>query len=65
MKIIKVIIPAFNEQNAIANVITEIPNIVNEIIVVSNNSTDDTIKVATNAGVRRGSRAASESFRWA
>ncbi len=39
---IKVIIPAYNEQNSIANVINDIPDIVNEIIVVSNNSTDDT-----------------------
>ena len=50
MKIITVIIPAFNEQNAIANVILEIPKIVNQIIVVSNNSTDNTIEVAVNAG---------------
>lgn len=50
MPIIKVIIPAFNEENAIANVIAEIPKIVNEIIVISNNSTDNTIEVAQNAG---------------
>jgi glycosyltransferase involved in cell wall biosynthesis len=50
MSKIKVIIPACNEEKAIANVIKEIPNIVSEIIVVSNNSTDDTIKVATEAG---------------
>ena len=47
---IKVIIPAFNEQDAIANVIAEIPKIVDEIIVVSNNSTDNTEQVAKNAG---------------
>ena len=50
MSIIKVIIPAYNEQDAIAHVINEIPAIVSEIIVVSNNSTDNTIKVAQNAG---------------
>ncbi len=50
MSIIKVIIPAFNEEKAIANVIAEIPKIVNEIIVISNNSTDRTIEVAQNAG---------------
>lgn len=50
MKNIKVIIPAYNEEKAIANVIKEIPNSVNEIIVISNNSTDNTIKVATEAG---------------
>ncbi|WP_378186393.1 glycosyltransferase family 2 protein [Aquimarina sp. W85] len=48
--IIKVIIPAFNEEKAIALVIKDIPKIVSEIIVVSNNSTDHTEKVAKNAG---------------
>ena len=47
---IKVIIPAYNEQNSIANVIKDIPKIVDEIIVVSNNSTDDTEINAKNAG---------------
>lgn len=47
---IKVIIPAFNEADSIAQVITEIPDAVSEIIVVSNNSTDDTIKNAKSAG---------------
>lgn len=45
-----VIIPAFNEEKAIAHVIKEIPNIVSEIIVVSNNSTDNTVEVAQKAG---------------
>ncbi|NJM79820.1 MAG: glycosyltransferase family 2 protein [Flavobacterium sp.] len=48
--IIKVIIPAFNEENAIVNVINEIPKIVSEIIVVDNNSNDKTSEVAKNAG---------------
>lgn len=48
--IIKVIIPAFNEADSIANVINDIPDIVDEIIVVSNNSTDATINQAKNAG---------------
>lgn len=47
---IKVIIPAYNEGESIAKVINDIPSIVNEIIVVSNNSTDDTEKNAKNAG---------------
>ncbi len=47
---IKVIIPAFNEADSIAKVIQEIPDTVSEIIVVSNNSTDDTIENARNAG---------------
>jgi len=47
---IKVIIPAYNEQDSIANVINDIPSIVNEIIVISNNSTDATEQNAKNAG---------------
>ena len=50
MNVIKVIIPAFNEENAIAKVIQEIPSFVDEIIVISNNSTDKTVEVATKAG---------------
>ena len=49
-QLIKVIIPAFNEQDAIANVVNEIPKIVDEVIVVSNNSTDNTEINAKNAG---------------
>ncbi|MGI9545731.1 MAG: glycosyltransferase family 2 protein [Flavobacteriaceae bacterium] len=47
---IRVIIPAFNEQDSIAKVINEIPASVSEIIVVSNNSTDNTVENASNAG---------------
>ena len=48
--IIKVIIPAYNEQDSIANVINDIPKIVDEVIVISNNSTDNTEINAKNAG---------------
>ena len=48
--LIRVIIPAYNEQDSIAKVIAEIPPIVSEIIVVSNNSTDKTSEVALKAG---------------
>ncbi len=48
--IIKVIIPAYNEADSIGLVIKDIPSIVDEIIVVSNASTDATEIVATNAG---------------
>ena len=34
-QVITVIIPAYNEQDSIANVINDIPTIVNEVIVVS------------------------------
>ncbi|WP_036156847.1 glycosyltransferase family 2 protein [Maribacter forsetii] len=47
---IKVIIPAFNEANSIAHVINELPKTVSEVIVVNNNSTDDTVKNAEAAG---------------
>lgn len=50
MSIIKVIIPAYNEEASIPLVIKDIPSIVNEIIVVSNNSTDNTEINAKNAG---------------
>lgn len=50
-KTIKVIIPAFNEQNSIGKVIRDIPKAwVNEIIVVNNNSRDETEIVAAAAG---------------
>ena len=47
---IKVIIPAYNEQDSIAHVIKDIPKIVDEIVVISNNSTDNTEMNAKNAG---------------
>ena len=47
---IKVIIPAFNEANSIAKVINDIPDVVQEIIVISNGSTDDTEHNAKKAG---------------
>lgn len=48
--LIDVIIPAFNEANAVGKVIAEIPAFVRNIIVVNNNSNDDTRKVSLNAG---------------
>lgn len=50
MPIIKVIIPAYNEEESIGKVIREIPDIVDEIIVVNNNSTDHTDIIAKKAG---------------
>ncbi len=48
---IRVIIPAFNEQNAVGMVIDEIPqNWVREIIVVDNGSFDDTYQQALKHG---------------
>ena len=48
--IIKVIIPAYNEAESIGKVIKQIPGYVNEIIVVNNNSTDETAKNAKQSG---------------
>ncbi len=49
--VINVIIPAFNEENGVGQVILEIPkDIVAEIIVVNNASTDDTERIAREAG---------------
>ncbi|MGJ8683381.1 MAG: glycosyltransferase family 2 protein [Nonlabens sp.] len=50
MPIIRVIIPAYNEADSMPLVINDIPNMVAEVIVVSNNSSDDTIVNAKNAG---------------
>jgi len=48
---IRVIIPAFNEQNAVGLVIDEIPKkLISEIIVVDNGSTDDTYEQAKSRG---------------
>lgn len=47
---IKVIIPAYNEEASIAKVIRDLPSIVDEVIVVNNNSSDNTKENAINAG---------------
>jgi glycosyltransferase involved in cell wall biosynthesis len=50
-KNIKVIIPAYNEEQSIGLVLKDIPaGLVNEVIVVNNNSTDNTVKTAEQAG---------------
>lgn len=48
--IIDVIIPAFNEEDSIGKVITEIPTIVRHVVVANNRSTDRTRLVAEEAG---------------
>jgi len=48
---ISVIIPAFNEENGVGQVLSEIPkDLVTEIVVVNNASTDDTERVARDGG---------------
>ncbi|PRY88112.1 glycosyltransferase family 2 protein [Mongoliibacter ruber] len=48
--IVDVLIPAFNEENSVGLVVKDIPDFVRNIIVVNNNSNDDTVKVAKAAG---------------
>ena len=48
--VVKVIIPAFNEAESISRVISDIPEMVQETIVVSNNSSDATEENARKAG---------------
>lgn len=51
MQKIVVIIPAFNEENAVGKVVREIPKeLVDEVVVVNNNSTDATSENAVKAG---------------
>ena len=47
---IKVIIPAYNEQDSIGHVLKDIPSQVQEVIVISNASTDNTAVVAQEGG---------------
>lgn len=50
---ISVIIPVLNEEEAIADVINDIPKgLVEEIIVVDNGCTDGTVEIAENNGAR-------------
>jgi len=49
---ITVVIPALDEQASIGTVIQEIPNYVDQIIVVDNNSQDATRAIAETAGAR-------------
>jgi glycosyltransferase involved in cell wall biosynthesis len=49
--IVRVVIPAMNEEDAVGNVIRDIPkDTVTEIIIVDNNSKDNTSEVAQSAG---------------
>ncbi|KEO74093.1 glycosyltransferase family 2 protein [Anditalea andensis] len=48
--IIDILMPAYNEQNSVQQVIMEIPDVVRHILVVNNNSNDDTKTYAQQAG---------------
>ena len=48
---VHVIIPAFNEENSVGKVIGDLPmNLIEEVIVVNNNSNDNTSEMAISAG---------------
>ena len=47
---IALIIPAFNEEKSIGQVLAEVPDTVNEVVVVDNNSSDNTARVARSQG---------------
>ncbi|MBN1354906.1 glycosyltransferase family 2 protein [bacterium] len=49
---ISVVIPCYNEEAGIAKVIPTLPEFVDEIVVVDNNSTDSTARVAQSLGAR-------------
>src|SRR5579885_1743637 len=49
---ITVIIPCLNEAQGIAQVLESMPNFVDEVIVVDNNSTDRTSEVAQSLGAK-------------
>lgn len=52
MSSISVVIPCYNEEDSIAEVIRAIPTDVGEILVIDNNSVDRTAEIARAAGAR-------------
>ncbi len=52
-KIIDVVIPAFNEENAVGHVIDDLPHsIIRQIVVCDNGSSDDTAEAAKSRGAQ-------------
>lgn len=47
---VSVVIPCFNEEHGIAAVLRQIPGYVDQIVVVDNNSTDETGRIAAEMG---------------
>ncbi|MDO8518315.1 MAG: glycosyltransferase family 2 protein [bacterium] len=52
MESISIVIPCYNEEKSIADVVRAVPKGVLEIVVVDNNSTDRTAEIAREAGAR-------------
>ena len=48
--IVKVIIPALNEEESLPKVLKDIPEFIDEVIVIDNNSSDNTFEVAKKHG---------------
>lgn len=51
-RIVKVIIPALNEEQSIGRVLDDLPDWIDEVIVVDNGSTDRTAQIAAAHGAR-------------
>ncbi len=51
-KTISAVIPCYNEEDGVRHVIEAMPRVVDEIVVVDNNSTDRTAEVARSLGAR-------------
>jgi len=49
---ISVVIPCYNEEEGVRHVIESLPDCVDEVVVIDNNSTDRTAEVATSLGAR-------------
>jgi glycosyltransferase involved in cell wall biosynthesis len=49
---LSVVVPCYNEEDGVREVIGRIPDVVDEIVVVDNNCTDRTAEVATSLGAR-------------
>jgi dolichol-phosphate hexosyltransferase len=49
-KVISIIIPCYNEEKAIRDVLTQIPSYIDEVLVIDNNSSDRTAVTARECG---------------
>ena len=49
---VTVVIPCLNEEEGIQKVLSQIPGFVDEVIVVDNDSTDGTARIAREMGAR-------------